>query len=65
MRFIQPKPVQAAARIGFQVVHNSLRASFRFHDYMNMIGSNVTGKQTPFAIFATLQHGCEYCLPAL
>ena len=64
MRFIQPKPVQATACIGFQVVHDSLWTSFRFHDYMDMVGSNMAGKQIPLAILAPLQHGTKYCLPA-
>jgi hypothetical protein len=57
MWVIQPNVVQAAARIGFQVVHDSLGPSIPFHHYMNLITVHVGGQQPPPAICAAFQHG--------
>jgi len=43
MWFIQPKAVQAAASIGFQVVHDSFGASIPFDDYVYMSGAYMGG----------------------
>ena len=62
--FIQPHPVQAAARVGLKVIHDSLGASVRFHHDVNVISAHMGSKQAPVALGALLPHGGQHHLPA-
>src|SRR5438105_5986036 len=51
---IQPSSVQAAARIGLEVIHESLGARLRRHDNVNVIRAYVGGHQGPLTLGAAL-----------
>jgi hypothetical protein len=51
---IQPGSVQAAARIGLEVVHGSLGTSLRCHYKVNVISAYVGGYQAPVTLGAPL-----------
>jgi len=42
--------VQLAARVGFELVHDSFRSNLGFYDGMHMVGSYMRGQQVPTAV---------------
>jgi len=56
---IQPEPVQTSARIGLEVVHDSLRPNVAVHDDVHVIPAHVCGPKVPVAFGAALDDGCE------
>ena len=63
-RFVQPPAIQTPAGEGLEVVHDSLRASLRFHYDVNMVGAHVRSQQVPVALRAALPQGSQHCIPA-
>jgi hypothetical protein len=54
---VQGPPVQTSARIGLQIIHDSLWSNVGFHHDVHVIRSHVSRQQTPVAIEAALHHG--------
>jgi len=44
---MQRHPVQAPARVGLEIVHDSLRLSLAFNYDVNMVGAHLGSQQTP------------------
>jgi|HubBroStandDraft_1064217.scaffolds.fasta_scaffold21474_2 hypothetical protein len=59
---VQPKPVQTSARIGLQVIHDSLRSNIGIDHDMHVIAAHVGRPKIPAAICTALYHGCQHRL---
>ena len=64
-RFIQPYPVQTAARVGFEGVHDPLRPSLAFDHNVNVGAAHVGRKHAPVAMRAVVEKRAQHCLTAL
>ena len=62
VRFIQAHPSQAAARVNFEIIHDSLWLSLGFHHRVHVIASHVGREQIPAAITTYLLNGLSYCV---
>src|SRR6266496_2669642 len=60
--FIQAHPSQAAARVNFEIIHDSLWLSLGFHHRVHVIASHVGREQIPAAITTYLLNGLSYCV---
>jgi hypothetical protein len=64
-RTVQLQAVQASARIGRKIVHDSLRQDVRIHHDVDMIGAPVGCQEIPAAIRAALDYREEHGLASL
>jgi hypothetical protein len=62
---IDPHTIQIAAGISLESVHCRFGANLSFHNYVNMIRSNVSRQKIPFATQTNLTQSIEYNRPAL
>ena len=60
IRLIQTRPIQTAAGVSLEIIHDTLRLSLRFHHCMYVIASHVGSQQCPAAMPAHLLNGFSY-----
>ena len=57
---IHTHPIQTAARISLEILHDPLWLTLRFHNRVHVITSHVGGQQTPAALAAHCLNGFQY-----
>jgi len=57
VRIIQTRPIQTAARVSLEIVHDSLWLNLRFYDRVNVIASHVGRQQSPATMTAHFLNG--------
>lgn len=55
-------PVQGSARVGLEIAHYLVRASFRFYDQVNVVASDVGSEEIPAAMGADLSERFQHDL---
>src|SRR6266404_527267 len=60
VRFVKPQPIQTAAGVCFEVVHDPLRWNLGLHHGMHVIASHMGCQQTPATLPAHLLNRFQY-----